>query len=81
MAIKNGVSGIVAFLASLLGGVLLRHIQAAGNTLFGIPVYGQQVLSLISACLFLWGLLYLHFVIGKQTVMTNIRARAAANKK
>ncbi|MBQ3072579.1 MAG: hypothetical protein IJD20_04730, partial [Oscillospiraceae bacterium] len=69
MAIKNGVSGIAAFLASLLGGVLLERIQSAGNTLFGIPVYGQQVLSLISALLFLLGILLLHFVIGRQKVI------------
>ena len=41
MALKNGVSGIVAFLASLLGGVLLERIQAAGNTLFGDAGIGE----------------------------------------
>lgn len=68
-AIKNSVSGVVAFLATLLGGRLLAFVQANGNTLFGIHVYGQQVLSLVSAVLFILGILYLHFVIEKQTVM------------
>ncbi len=68
-AIKNGVSGIVTFLASLLGGRLLAAVQARGNMIFGVHVYGQQILSLISTVLFILGILYLHFVIEKQTVM------------
>ena len=67
-AIKNSVSGVCGFLASLAGGALLAHIQANGNTLFGIPVYGQQVLCGITFVLLLGTTLFLHLVIGKQKV-------------
>ena len=47
-AIKNSLGGIVGFLSSLVAGKLLSVIQNNGNSLFGLPVYGQQVLSAIS---------------------------------
>ena len=65
-AIKNSLSGLVGFSASLLAGRLMTTIQNNGNTFFGIPVYGQQVLS---ACSFILVLLCLSFnvlVIQKQ---------------
>ncbi|MBO5274314.1 MAG: hypothetical protein J6I45_06855 [Clostridia bacterium] len=68
-AIKNSISGIAGFGASILAGRLLAHIQQNGNTLFGIPVYGQQVLSLISAILSLAAILFVKFVIEKHKII------------
>lgn len=47
---------------------MLEHVRNAGNTFFGMPVYGQQVLSALSAILYLIAVLFLHTVIGRQTV-------------
>ncbi len=68
-AIKNSIGGIAGFGASILAGRLLAHIQQNGNTLFGIPVYGQQVLALISAILSLAAILFVKLVIEKQKIM------------
>jgi len=68
-AIKNSIGGLFGFGASLAASQLLEYIQSNGNTLFGIPVYGQQVLSLISLMFMLAAILFAHFVIGKQKVM------------
>ena len=68
-AINNSISGVCGFLAALGAGKLLSVIQANGNQIFGIQVYGQQVLAGISLVLVVIALCYNHFVIGKQRVM------------
>jgi len=68
-AIKNSIGGLCGFGASALAGVLLSHIQKSGNMLFGIPVYGQQVLSLISFIIIVITVIFTHTVIEKQKVM------------
>ena len=69
MAIKNCIGGLFGFSSSLLGSQILKYIQKNGNTLFGIQVYGQQVLSGISFVLTVTALLLTVFVIGKQKIM------------
>lgn len=68
-AIKNSIGGICGFCASLVGSKILEAVQNNGNTLFGLHVYGQQVLSAISAVLAVVTFLFCHFVIDKQKVM------------
>ena len=48
MAIKNSIGGICGFGASILGGKILEMIQKNGNSIFGLHIYGQQVLGGIS---------------------------------
>lgn len=69
MAIKNSIAGVLGFGASLVGAKLLSVIQNHGNTLFGIPVYGQQLLSLISCLMILVCIVFLRRVIDRQAVM------------
>ena len=69
LAIKSCIGGLFGFGASLVGGQILRYIQGNGNMLFGIHVYGQQVLAIISFILVILALLIAFFVIGKQKVM------------
>ncbi len=68
-AIKNSVAGLLGFFASLAGGKILSAVQANGNLLFGVTVYGQQVLFAISALFMILALLYTHFVVARQKVM------------
>lgn len=68
-AIKNSISGIVGFVASLLGSRILESVQANGNTVFGMPLYGQQLLSLISFVIMVLLILYVHFSVAKQKAM------------
>ena len=65
-AIKNCISGVFGFGASLIGGQILATVQANGNELFGYTVYGQQVLFAISFVLIICAILFAHFVVGKQ---------------
>ena len=66
IALKNCISGICGFCASLLAGKLLSSIQANGNMVFGIHIYPQQLLSFISLIICLAIIPYISFVIEKK---------------
>lgn len=69
MAIKNCIGGLCGFGASLLAGKILDLIQANGNMIFGIHMYGQQVLAAISLVITVLTIVYINAVIEKQQVM------------
>jgi len=69
MAIKNSIGGICGFCASIIAGRILAWIQENDNTIFGIHVYGQQILSAISFCIVFVAIIFTKNVIGKQKVM------------
>ena len=69
LAIKNCIGGLCGFGASLLGSRILKAVQNNGNELFGIKLYGQQLLGGISCLLVLIALAVMVFVVGKQKVM------------
>lgn len=69
VAIKNSIGGIFGFCASLVGSKILNYIQGNGNMLFGIPMYGQQFLCLITFVIIVLNVLFIKFVIEKQKVM------------
>ena len=69
IAIKNSISGICGFGASLVASALLANIQANGNTFLGIQVYGQQVLSAISFAIMVAAVIFTKLVIEKQKTM------------
>ena len=68
-AIKNSIAGLFGFGASLVGSKILGAVNAAEPVLFGVRIYGQQVLSLISFAMFILTILFTHFVVAKQKVM------------
>lgn len=69
-AVKNSLGGIVGFCASLIGSRILAAVRDGGNTLFGVTVYGQQVLSALTLIFTIAAILFAHFVIEKQKIMT-----------
>ncbi len=68
MAIKNSIGGICGFLVSLLGGKILAAVQNNGNSLFGLHIYGQQLLAAISLVILAATVAYVYFVIEKQRI-------------
>jgi len=69
MAIKNCIGGLCGFGASLIASRILQYVQSNGNMLFGMSIYGQQILSAISFVLTVLAILLTIFVIGEQKVM------------
>ncbi|MBQ9097833.1 MAG: MFS transporter [Clostridia bacterium] len=68
-AIKSSVGGLCHFGSALLASRFLQYVQNNGNALFGIHIYGQQVLATFSVILTLAALLVAHFVVSKQKAM------------
>lgn len=66
MAIRSSVGGLVGFGASLVGGRILSAVQERGNRLFGMTVYGQQILLALSCVLTLAAMAYTGRVVEKQ---------------
>lgn len=69
LAMKNCIGGLCGFGASLLGSRILKYVQSNGNSLFGMHIYGQQVLAGISLILVLVSLAVMRFVVVRQKVM------------
>ena len=65
-AIKNSVGGICGFLVALLGGAILDAVQKNGNVIFGITIYGQQLLSFFSLVLTVAAILFTRFILEKE---------------
>ncbi len=57
-ALKDCIAGVFGFLCALASGRLLSVIQENGNTLFGIPVYAQQVQSAVSLLFVIAAVIY-----------------------
>ena len=65
-AIKNCVGGICGFLASFVAGRFVDYVIAQGNELFGIRVYAQQILSIVSVIVIVSAILFTKLVLEKQ---------------
>ncbi len=69
MAIKNCIGGLFGFGASILGGKLLDTVQANNNMIFGVHIYGQQILSAISFVMTLITIIFIRKIVEKQKIM------------
>ncbi len=74
LAVYSSVGGLAGFLTTLAASPLVAHIQGAGNQLFGIPVYAQQVTSVISFVLVLLLMVYM-----QKGILTMKRPETAVN--
>lgn len=63
LAVTQSLSGLAGFVATLGAGVLVTLIQNKGNVIFGLPLYAQQVLSIISGVAMIGIILFLQFKI------------------
>lgn len=67
LAICQASAGTVGFLTTLCAGPLVAAIQVNGFTVFGISLYAQQVVSVISVLFLAFLLLYIRFVLIPKT--------------
>ena len=66
LAVNSSIRGMSGFLASLIGGRVLASVQAAGSTVFGRTLYGQQLLHALAFVLIVLALIYNRFVVARQ---------------
>ncbi len=70
-SIKSALSGVCGFLSTLVGARILSTVQNNQNSLFGINIRGQQVLSAISFLIMLILLALVFFVLRKQKKLSD----------
>ena len=70
---RQAVSGIVGFLASLLGSAVVTKVQSAGNTVFGTTIYAQQLLAAAAAVIMVIAVIYLSTAIKRMPLEENKR--------
>lgn len=63
LALSQAVSGVVGFVTTLIVSGLVTYIQNSGNTLFGLSVYAQQVVSAIAFVFTMAAVVYVTLVI------------------
>ena len=64
-AIQGALSGGISLFSALIGAKVVSVMQASGNTLFGITVYPQQVLSFVACLVMVILIVYVKTVIEK----------------
>jgi len=69
MAIEKSISGVCGFGAALAGSQILQYVQSSGNVIWGMKVFGQQLLSAISLVITIITIIFIRFVIEKQSRM------------
>ncbi|MBR2296681.1 MAG: MFS transporter [Clostridia bacterium] len=65
LAISLAISGVCGFLATLAVSPLVSYIQNNNDTLFGIQIYAQQVLSIIAFLMTMLTMLYVSISLAK----------------
>ena len=65
LAVCQSISGLCGFLITLVFSSVVTGMQQGGNQLFGMTVYAQQVLSVVSLLATLGAVAYVHFRVKK----------------
>ena len=63
LAVTQAASGLVGFLTTLCISPIISAIQANGDKVFGISIYAQQFVTVISLLFTVCAILYVRFVI------------------
>lgn len=63
LALKSTICGFAGFFTTLIVSPLVSYVQKNGNCLFGINIYAQQIVSVISAILLVVLLVYLNMTV------------------
>lgn len=59
LAVTQALAGLVGFFATLCTSPLVSAIQNNGNTLFGMPVYAQQIVNALAMLITLGAIVYM----------------------
>ena len=65
LAIRGALAGFVGFFSTLAVRPLVKYIQDSENSIFGVSVYAQQVVSVIAFVLVVVNIIYLNTVLKK----------------
>lgn len=77
-SIRNCISGALGFVASLAGSWMLNFVQGQQNQIFGMSIYGQQLMAGLSFLMTVATALYVRFTLGKRTRASQEQSRMKA---
>ncbi len=63
LAVCQALSGVVGFLSTLAVSPIISLIQKNGNTLFGVTIYAQQIISVITLILIIMLIIYIRIAL------------------
>lgn len=66
LAITQAIAGLTGFLTTLCASTLVAYIQNNGNTLFGLPLYAQQFVTIIALIFTILAVVYTRTVFIKK---------------
>ena len=66
LAICQASSGLTGFLATLAASAFVAYVQNSGNRLFGMEIYAQQAVSVVSVVMILAAFFYVRTVLTKK---------------
>ncbi len=71
LTLVSSLSGVFGFFVSIVGGVILDHLQKANLNINGTPIYAQQVLNFIGFLIMLFTVWFIKFHIETEKIDTN----------
>lgn len=71
LTLTSSINGVLGFVFSVIGGILLDYLQKSPLTLGGVQIYGQQVLNFIGFIILVITVLYIRFRIETEKIETN----------
>lgn len=72
LAVCQATAGLFGFLSTIAASPVVRLIQQNGNTVLGVTVYAQQLLSVFGAVIVLGTILFIRFAIIKKAVNSRL---------
>lgn len=66
LALNQSLCGLAGFASTLLFSVVVAAVQRGGNTVLGLPLYAQQLMSIVAALLALAAAVYVHLALVKK---------------
>ena len=66
LALNQTVGGLIGFGTTLVFSALVTHVQTSGNVFFGLPVYAQQLTSVVAFVGTVTCMLYVQFALLKK---------------
>jgi MFS family permease len=81
LAVSLAISGVCGFVATLCVSPLVSYIQNNNDTIFGMQIYAQQLLSIFACAISMIAVLYVHFAMARKPRVSRAEKLINENKE
>ena len=81
LAVSLAISGVCGFVATLCMSPLVSYIQNNNDTIFGMQIYAQQLLSMFACAISMIAVLYVHFAMARKARVSRGEKLIGESKK